>query len=288
MITLLRLRYPDWGREIAYGLLGWLLFLAALEPGVVARAAANGVALQWDRELMRVLGAASMGALTTPVLMALIRHYPVEADTFWKRVVIHGVASSAIALLLIAVSCILAPVFQVGDTRPFWQAFPNHVAANWLLLTYCLVAMTGMAHAARYFSEARQTRHVEAELHAKPKAATDPGPVSYPKQVTIRDRGLIRVVELDTVDWIEAQGNYLALHVGASTYMLRETLTALESRLDPLKFRRIHRRMIVAVERVREVTSVSNGDGIARLHGGAELKVSRSYRANLVSRLLKS
>jgi len=287
MMTVARLRSPDWGREIAYGLLGWLLFLAALEPGIVARATADGEALQWDRELMRVLGAASMGALTTPFVMALIRHYPVEADDFWKRVVIHGVASCAIALLLIAVSCLLAPVLQVGDTRPFRQAFPDHVAANWLLLTYCLVAMTGMAHAVRYFSEARQTRRVEAELHAQPKAATGPEPVSFLQQVTIRERGLIRVVDLDSVDWIEAQGNYLALHVGASTHMLRETLTALESRLDPSKFRRIHRRMIVAVERIREVNSVSNGDGVARLHGGAELKVSRSYRANLVSRLLK-
>lgn len=288
MITLARLRSPDWGREIAYGLVGWLLFLAALEPGNIARAAADGVALQWDRELIRVLGAASMGALTTPFLMALIRHYPVDADTFWRRVVIHGAASSAIALLLIAVSCLLAPILHVGDTRPFWQAFPDHVAANWLLLTYCLVAMTGIAHAVRYFSEARQPRYVVEELPAQPKAAEGPWQVSILKQVTIRDRGAIRFVELDSIDWIEAQGNYLALHVGASTHMLRETLTALESRLDPVKFRRIHRRVIVAVDRVREVTSASNGDGIARLHGGTELKVSRSYRASLINRLLKS
>lgn len=288
MMTLARFRSPDWGREIAFGLVFWLLFMAALEPGIVARAAARGISLDWHRELLRIFGAASMGALTTPLVMALIRHYPIVADAFWKRVIVHGVAAAVIALALIAVSCVLAPILNVGDTRPFWQAFPRHLAANWLLLTYCLATLTGLAHAARYYSEARKAGQVVAELTARPETPASPEPVTYLSQVTIRDRGIIRIVELDTVDWIEAQGNYLALHAGPSTHMLRETLTALESRLDPLKFRRIHRRMIVAVERVREVTSVSNGDGIARLQGGAELKVSRSYRANLVSRLLKT
>lgn len=285
MIELAHLRAPAWGREIVYGMVGWLLFMAALEPGVVARASANGVVLQVDRELIRMLGAASIGALTTPVLMALIRHFPIGAEGFWKRVVFHAFASSGLALVLIVVSCILAPVLQVGDTRPFWQAFPDHLAANWLLLTYGLGAMTGIAHAARYFSEYQAAQSVVERLSTEGPQVTSPEPVSHPHHVTIRERGLVRVVELASVDWIEAQGNYLALHAGASTHLLRETMSAFERRLDPEKFRRIHRRYIVAVDRVRLVTSASNGDGLARLHNGTELKVSRSYRSGLTDRL---
>lgn len=285
MIEHAQLRVPAWSREIAYGMVGWLLFMAALEPGVVARASANGVVLHVDRELIRILGAASIGALTTPVLMALIRHFPIGAEGFWQRVVFHAFASSGLALVLIAVSCILAPVLQVGDTRPFSQAFPDHLAANWLLLTYCLGAMTGIAHAVRYFSESQAARSVVARLSNEGPQVTSPEPVSHPQHVTIRERGLVRVVELASVDWIEAQGNYLALHASGSTHLLRETMSAFESRLDPEKFSRIHRRFIVAVDRIQEVSSATNGDGIARLHNGTELRVSRSYRAGLVDRL---
>jgi hypothetical protein len=287
MIEHAHLRFPAWSREIAYGMVGWLLFMAALEPGVVARASANGVVLQVDRELIRILGAACIGALTTPVLMALIRHFPIGADGFWKRLVFHAFTSAGLALVLIAVSCILAPVLQVGDTRPFMQAFPDHRASNWLLLTYVLGAMTGIAHAVQYFSESQVARSVLARLSTEGPQVTSPVPVSHPRHVTIRERGLVRVVELASVDWIEAQGNYLALHAGASTHLLRETMSAFESRLDPEKFTRIHRRFIVAVDRVQEVAAATNGDGIARLHNGTELRISRNYRAGLIDRLSK-
>jgi DNA-binding LytR/AlgR family response regulator len=86
-------------------------------------------------------------------------------------------------------------------------------------------------------------------------------------------------VPIETVDWIETQGNYLALHVGAATHLIRETSVAFEAKLDPARFVRIHRRTIVAVDRVRELSPLLNGDAVVRLTDGRELKVSRGYRA---------
>jgi two-component system LytT family response regulator len=87
---------------------------------------------------------------------------------------------------------------------------------------------------------------------------------------------------LRDVDWLEAQGNYIALHVGGNTHLVRETLGTLEGQLDPRAFVRIHRRIIVAIERVRAVTPLPGGDATLLVgEEKAELRVSRSFRAKL-------
>ena len=85
------------------------------------------------------------------------------------------------------------------------------------------------------------------------------------------------------VDWIETQGNYLALHVGPAVHLLRESLARLETQLDPVSFARIHRRVIVAKDRIREVKSAGAGDALLRLTDGTELRLSRLYRDRLAS-----
>jgi DNA-binding LytR/AlgR family response regulator len=87
------------------------------------------------------------------------------------------------------------------------------------------------------------------------------------------------------VDWIETQGNYLALHSGAQTHLIRETSARFEAKLDADRFLRIHRRAIAAVDRIRELRRLPGGDALARLDSGAELRVSRSYRERLQARL---
>ena len=87
--------------------------------------------------------------------------------------------------------------------------------------------------------------------------------------------------EHERVDWVEASGNYLRLHAGAKTHMLRETMNNLEARLDPARFWRIHRSTIVNVERIRELQPLFHGDYVVILRDGKELTLSRTYRRNL-------
>ena len=101
-----------------------------------------------------------------------------------------------------------------------------------------------------------------------------------------RDRAL--VINADEVDSIEAADDYVELHVGATTHVLRERLSELETRLDPARFVRIHRSAIVNVARVREVHPLVRGDALVVLVGGASFRCSRSRRAELVSRLSDS
>jgi two-component system LytT family response regulator len=90
--------------------------------------------------------------------------------------------------------------------------------------------------------------------------------------------GRVRVVKPEEVDWVEAAGNYVRLHVGREVYLLRGRITALEAQLDPDRFVRIHRSTLVNIDRIQELQPWFHGDYVAVLQDGTQLSVSRSYR----------
>jgi len=103
--------------------------------------------------------------------------------------------------------------------------------------------------------------------------------------VMIKLASRVILLRVDQIDWIEADGNYAKLHVGKKAHLLREKMQELESQLDPQRFVRIHRSIIVNLERIKELHPHFNGDYIVVLEDGIQLKLSRSRRENLESRL---
>ncbi|HVT33097.1 MAG TPA: LytTR family transcriptional regulator DNA-binding domain-containing protein [Rhodanobacteraceae bacterium] len=97
-------------------------------------------------------------------------------------------------------------------------------------------------------------------------------------RLAIKDAGRILRVPLDEILWIDAAGDYMCVHTGADTHVLRATMRELEGRLDPRRFQRIHRSTIVNVARVRELRSHLNGEYFLILDSGQQLKLSRSYK----------
>lgn len=122
-----------------------------------------------------------------------------------------------------------------------------------------------------------------ADLGAELRRAleTARNPTRSPERIVVRDGDKAIFVKLSDVDWIEAESNYVRLHLGKSSHLVRETLSVLEQRLDPARFRRIHRSTIVNIEAVRELHSWFHGEYRVLLRGGHELKLSRSYRKNV-------
>jgi two-component system LytT family response regulator len=100
----------------------------------------------------------------------------------------------------------------------------------------------------------------------------------YLSRLSVRAASRIILVDLATVDWIEAADNYVRLHAGSREYLLRETLARLEQRLDPERFVRIHRSAIVQVDRVSELHPASHGDMEVVLRNGTVLTLSRTWR----------
>jgi two-component system LytT family response regulator len=104
---------------------------------------------------------------------------------------------------------------------------------------------------------------------------------SYLDRLLIRSSGRIYFLKVEEIDWVEAAGNYVRLHAGRTTHLLRETLGSLEAKLDPSRFVRIHRSTMVNVERIRELEPLFHGDYTVVLADGTHLPLSRTYRAAL-------
>src|SRR5918997_1536286 len=108
---------------------------------------------------------------------------------------------------------------------------------------------------------------------------------NYLTRLMIKASGRVMLLKVDEIDFIEADGNYAKLHVGRKAHLLREKMHDLETRLDPAKFVRIHRSVIVNLDRIKEMHPHFNGDYIVVLEDRRELRLSRSRRENLEARL---
>ena len=97
-------------------------------------------------------------------------------------------------------------------------------------------------------------------------------------RLAIKDGSSITFVPIKDIDWIDAAGDYMCVHVGGATHIMRTTMKELESKLDPSIFQRVHRSTIVNLHRVEKVSSHINGEFHLTLSCGSSLKMSRSYK----------
>ena len=146
-------------------------------------------------------------------------------------------------------------------------------------------------------------RFTEALTHAKTALRQGPGELTrrlsglleqlagredsrgFLSRIVVRVAGHVRFVRVEELDWIEAADYCAKLHAGGKVHVIRESLQALEERLDPGRFFRVHRSAIVNLDRVRELEPYLKGDHLVVLQDGTKLKLSRTRRAELEGRL---
>ncbi len=107
----------------------------------------------------------------------------------------------------------------------------------------------------------------------------------YLDRVMIKAGGRVIFLKVDEIDWIEAEGDYVKLHVGPRSHLLRDTMKNLEGQLDPAKFVRTHRSTIVSLDKIKELHPYFHGDYSIILEDGTELRLSRGRRRALEERL---
>jgi len=106
-------------------------------------------------------------------------------------------------------------------------------------------------------------------------------PVERPQRFLVRKLGKEFLIAAADVEWLEAQGNYVNLHVRERVYPLRSTMTAAEGLLDPAKFVRIHRSHIVNLDHVAAIEPLDTGDARVQMRDGSVVACSRTFRAAL-------
>jgi two-component system, LytTR family, response regulator len=107
------------------------------------------------------------------------------------------------------------------------------------------------------------------------------------ERLVVKSGGRVFFLRTDEIDWIEAAGNYVRLHLGDESHLFRETMNRMETRLDTRRFVRIHRSRIVNTERIKELQPWFNGEYVVILRNGTRLPLSRGYRDKLQEQLGK-
>lgn len=135
--------------------------------------------------------------------------------------------------------------------------------------------------AARQLESHRVIQRLNRQIDALMKRVDDRNAIASRQapltRIPVKEAGRVVFVQSEEVDWIEAADNYVCLHVGKKTHLLRQTMSEMERRLDSRRFMRIHRSRIVNIDRIREVHPQSSGDSIILLEDGTELTSSRTY-----------
>jgi two-component system, LytTR family, response regulator len=173
-------------------------------------------------------------------------------------------------------------IFVTAYSEHALRAFDAHA------LDYVLKPVAGerFARALARGKELVRLRRAGGEPPADPRLATLLRARSREtRRIFVRDRGSVRVIDVDTIDWIEAADYYAVIHALGASHLLRETMTELAQRLDPARFFRVHRSAIVPLDRVREIHPLVRGDRELVLAGGARVRLSRARRAEFEARL---
>lgn len=124
-----------------------------------------------------------------------------------------------------------------------------------------------------------------AVLNDLPAATPKVSGAKYLERIPVESRGEVKLIPTSDVEAIVADGAYAQLVVGSQRHLIRETMTTLESQLDPARFIRIHRSAIVAIDQVDTLLKGAGGDYEVKMKNGARLAVSRGRRAELEERL---
>ena len=129
----------------------------------------------------------------------------------------------------------------------------------------------------RVFAANSETRYRTGEQVAPPRPGAE--------RIAVRESGRVILLKVDDIDWIEAADNYVCLHRGTETHVLRETMNAVEAHL-PSQFVRIHRSAIVNIDRIKELQPWFRGDYQVLLRDGTKLMLTKNHRKKLHAQLL--
>lgn len=169
-------------------------------------------------------------------------------------------------------------IFVTAYDKYALKAFEVH-AVDYLLKPFSRERFLDALQRARNNLRRQDTAEINRRLLALLK--DQQSQTAYLERLVIKSGGRIFFLDVSEVDWIETADNYVRLHVGKQSHLLRETMSHLESKLDPKQFIRIRHSVIVNIKRIRELRPLINGEYVFLLRDGSELTSSRRYRKKL-------
>jgi hypothetical protein len=233
----------------------------------------------WWQALAMGLSMWYVWGLLSLVVAWLARRFRVDRANFGRHFFIHLGASLDLALLQLVATVAVQYLLHAAAGEPFGLAQQLvddfTLFYHWNVLIYWTIL--AVVHARDYHQDLEERRAALAGLERQLALR----PVT--ERLLVENNGRSVFVRTSDIEWMEAAKNYVRLHLGERTHVLRSTLSALEQRLDPERFRRVSRSALVNLDRVREVQPWFHGDAIVILETGARVTLSRRYRQNLLT-----
>lgn len=280
-------RFPAIAKH-SYARLG-LIFLAWTAYGVffasqsmIRQGASRGFA-NLPRHLVPWLLCAYCWALLTPLVIRLASRFPFAKGRFLNAFIAHTPAAVVFALVQLALYSAVASLLSGSGISRAISLYRELVVEEFhqSVLVYALIIAIYSAHYFLFRSDRIETTQLAvAEGEEKVEQLVTP-PVEYLSRVSIKVNGRIVLLNIDDVEWIASEGNYIRLHSTGKTYLLRETMDRIEKKLDPDAFVRLRRSTIVRIDQIQELHPASKGEFEVRLKDGTRLSSSRRYRKNL-------
>lgn len=214
-----------------------------------------------------------------PALAAFEHRFPFHMDT-WRRVLPwHALGVSVFSLIhVLAMVGLRHLVYAAAGSNYDFGNWPRQLAYEFLKdwRTYALILL--IIH---FYRLVRLRLQGEARLLAAPDAGAPLEAIERPERFLVRKLGTEFLVAARDIEWLEASENYVNLHVRGRVYPLRSTMTAIQERLDPERFIRVHRSHIVNLDFLEQIEPLDTGDARLLLKDGSRIPCSRRYRAAL-------
>lgn len=220
--------------------------------------------------------------LLIPFVKWAERRWPFRFDTWRHSLPRHLLASVAFSLVHVAgmdglrklVYDMVGQHYRLGAWWPnFGYEYLKDIRSYFLIVALICLSRLWLLR-----------QQGEATLLAEPDEGPPVEPVDRPERFLVRKLGKEFLLAASEIEWLQAAGNYVNLHVRGRDYPLRSTMAGIEARLDPARFLRVHRGYFVNLDYLAEIEPLDTGDARLRLRDGVTIPCSRRYRAALRER----
>jgi hypothetical protein len=242
-----------------------------------------GLPVDWWQPSTSSWSSALLSLTLVPALLWFTRRWPLHLDTWRQTLLWYLPASVTWSLLHVGGMVALRKLVYVAQGTSYdFGNWPAELLYEYSKDVRTFTGMVLMIHGYRLLLRLMQG---EASLLGAPDSGVPVDSVDRPARFLVRKLGREFLIATVDIERIQASGNYVNLHVAGRDYPLRSTIAAIESKLDPGHFERIHRSYIVNLDWVASIEPLESGDARVHLKDGTTLPCSRRYRSGLRDRV---
>jgi hypothetical protein len=272
------LRHPRWCGYSLAALYAFVTGLVNVASNIDSLHHSHAAYMPWEPYVWEY-SSAIVVLTALPLIVAFDRRLPISWSTWRLNLVRHALASVIFSAYKIGGATLLRKLAYAAMGEHFvFSSLPYGIGSNLLSDVRLYLEILAVTYAYRFIL--LQLRG-EARVFATPEVGAPVESLERPQRFLVRKLGKEFLVAVDDIERLEAQGNYVNLHVRGRAYPLRSTMSAIESKLDPQKFVRTHRSHIVNLDYLLEIHPLDTGDATLILRGGNPVPCSRNYRSSV-------